>query len=162
MFKRARLIVYCIPAALFLALLTGCCGIIAGEVQSRPTLPPVQGPSIVTATPRTSQPGLAAATATAPSELPAAGTSKMVVSANGDGVYVRSKPEMQAKVRAWPDGTVVDVFSCDGDWCQVQTPNGYKGYMPRRYLAPAPGSAPLATNTPAATAAPAQTAVTGP
>lgn len=158
-----QFIVFRLPLILVLSFLSGCCGMIAGEAQPRPTLPPIQGPQIVTATPRAMQAAPAAAAnataaTTAVNQLPAAGASKMVVSADGDGLYVRSKPEMNARVSVWPDGTVVEVFSCDEAWCRVQTPNGYQGYMPRQYLVPAPGSAPL----PAATAAPAQTKVAAP
>ncbi len=56
------------------------------------------------------------------------------ISADGDGLFIRSKPDMEAKVKVWPDGTVVDLLSQNGDWCYVRDPDGYVGYMPARYL----------------------------
>ena len=56
------------------------------------------------------------------------------VSADGDGLFIRSEPNMDAKVRLWPDGTQIELLSQDGDWCHVRDPDGYVGYMPAQYL----------------------------
>ena len=76
---------------------------------------------------------------------------RMYVSADGDGLYIRSKPEMEARVKLWPDGTEVTVVAQAGDWYQVKAPDGYVGYMPAQYLSsrragtPAPGAVLLPT-----------------
>lgn len=66
------------------------------------------------------------------------------VAADGDGLFVRSRPDMDAKVRVWPDATAVAVLSEEAGWCNVRTPDGYVGYMPARFLVaqpPATGAA---------------------
>jgi SH3-like domain-containing protein len=68
------------------------------------------------------------------------------VSADGDGVFIRSKPDLDAKVKVWPDGTALELLVEDGAWSQVRDPDGYVGYMPTRYLSATP-MGPTATPT---------------
>jgi SH3-like domain-containing protein len=62
----------------------------------------------------------------------------MYVSADGDGVYIRSKPDMNARVRVWPDGTAMTIIEQIPDWYKVRAPDGYVGYVPARYLTAIP------------------------
>jgi len=79
----------------------------------------------------------------------------MYVSAGGDGVYIRSAPDREARVKVWPDGTEMMVSDQEGDWYKVQSPDGYIGYIPAEYLAvsrpptPTPVVVPTSTSTPA-------------
>jgi hypothetical protein len=93
----------------------------------------------------------------------------LYVSADGDGVFIRSKPDMEAKIRVWPDGTEMQALAVDADgaaldWVKVRAPDGYIGYIPSRWLSPSrPATAPTqpAGRSAAAQAAPA-TATVGP
>lgn len=58
----------------------------------------------------------------------------LYVSADGDGLFIRSKPDTEARVKVWPDGTAVEALAREGDWWRVRAPDGYVGYMPARYL----------------------------
>jgi hypothetical protein len=77
----------------------------------------------------------------------------MYVSADGDGLFSRSAPELSARVTLWPDGTAVTVLGQESDWYRVQTPDGVTGYMPARYVVrekptpipPKPAPGPTAT-----------------
>jgi hypothetical protein len=73
------------------------------------------------------------------------GARVLYVSAGGDGVYIRSQPDMAARVRVWPDGTQMTVLGKEGDWCYVRAPDGYAGFVPAEYLTDS-----LPTNTPTA------------
>jgi SH3-like domain-containing protein len=70
-------------------------------------------------------------------------SAKMYVSADGDGLYIRSKPDMEARVKLWPDGTEVTIIAQVGDWYQVKAPDGYVGYMPAQYLSSTPPATPV-------------------
>jgi hypothetical protein len=81
----------------------------------------------------------------------------LYVAAGGDGVYIRSAPDREARVKVWPDGTEMMVLDQEGDWYKVQAPDGYIGYIPAEYLAvsrpatptPKPVVVPTSTSTPA-------------
>jgi hypothetical protein len=72
--------------------------------------------------------------------------------ADGVGVYVRSSPDMAARVRVWPDGTPMTALALSDGWYQVRAPDGYVGFVPAEYLtAVTPVPAPIpqpATRTP--------------
>jgi SH3-like domain-containing protein len=89
-----------------------------------PTSLPVRSAPILLATPTTQQ--------AAPNPVI---IGVRYVSADGDGLFIRSKPDPEAKMALWPDGTPVGLIEQSGDWCKVSTPDGYVGYMPTRYLA---------------------------
>lgn len=80
------------------------------------------------------------------------------VCADGDGVYVRSRPDLEARVQAWPDGTEMMVLAQEGNWYKVQAPDDYIGYVPAKYLClvrPAPSpAAPVPPPPPPPTATP--------
>ena len=135
--------------AVVLVFVSGCCGMV-GSVDTRdplPTLPPVVGPSIVTATPKSTR------STVEPTADPGSITERMIVSADGEGVYVRSKPDMAAKIKVWPDGSEMIVLSAEGEWCRVKAPDGYIGYVPTQYLKPVRG-APTVVSATQATATP--------
>jgi hypothetical protein len=87
---------------------------------------------------------------------PPASSAVMYVSAGGEGAYVRSAPDLQAKVKVWPDGTKVDALGKQGDWYYVRVPDNSTGFFPAAYLSASPPPPPAPTNTPlpAATATP--------
>ena len=58
----------------------------------------------------------------------------MYVSADGDGAFIRSRPDRAAKVKVWADGSRMTVLGQQGEWCYVRDPDGYYGYMPAEYL----------------------------
>jgi hypothetical protein len=63
----------------------------------------------------------------------------LLVSADGDGVWLRRTPAMSDKVKAWQDGTVMvalaPVQTVDGrEWRNVRDPDGNVGWIPSQYL----------------------------
>jgi hypothetical protein len=63
----------------------------------------------------------------------------LVGNTGGAGVYVRSTPDMSARVRAYRDGTRMEVLERDVEgggqvWIRVRAPDGTEGYVPERYL----------------------------
>jgi SH3-like domain-containing protein len=93
-------------------------------------------------------------TPTAPPPAQPTGTKVSIryVSADGDGVYIRSKPDLEARVKVWPDGTEMTVLEQESDWCKVQAPDGYVGYVPTKYLASSKPEATVQKATPTAIA----------
>jgi hypothetical protein len=60
----------------------------------------------------------------------------LYVSAGGEGVYIRSQPDREARVKVWPDGTAMGLIEkAPSGWAKVQAPDGYVGYIPLEYLA---------------------------
>jgi hypothetical protein len=65
-----------------------------------------------------------------------------VANTSGDGVYVVRTPQGGERIRAWQDGTVLEVLE-EGPtigaeaWLRVRDPLGNVGYVPTRYTAPA-------------------------
>jgi len=76
------------------------------------------------------------------------------VAAGGSGVYIRSEPNREARVKVWEDGTVMLVLEqAPAGWMKVKAPDGYVGYVPAEYLARTPVPTPVPpppppTNTP--------------
>ena len=71
----------------------------------------------------------------------------LYVSAGGEGVYIRSQPDREARVKVWPDGTAMGLIEkAPSGWAKVQAPDGYVGYIPLEYLSdkipPTPAPAP--------------------
>jgi hypothetical protein len=57
---------------------------------------------------------------------------------DGEGVFVRKTPAMADRVRAYPDGTLLNVIGPDVDgegvkWRHVRAPDGLEGYVPAQY-----------------------------
>jgi Bacterial SH3 domain len=70
---------------------------------------------------------------------------------DGEGVYVRNTPAMSDRVRAYPDGTPLEIVGPDTEgegmsWHHVRAPDGVEGYVPVQYTVVA---GPEATPTPA-------------
>jgi len=102
--------------------------------------------NVVATTPAPTKAPSAAATP-APTKAPTAAVpSKPIgtkyVSADGDGVYIRSEPDKEARVKVWADGTEMSVLEELPDWYRVQAPDGYVGYIPAEWLADSPPPTP--------------------
>jgi hypothetical protein len=99
------------------------------DQQARPT---------VAATP-TREPSAEPSPTSSPSVSSAQTVGTMYISADGDGAYVRRTPNLEDRYMAWPDGTSVVVLEyVSADWARVRAPDGYIGYIPRRYIAEMP------------------------
>lgn len=89
------------------------------------------------------QPTLAVQPPAAPVPSPQPETPKVMAVSNtgGQGVYLRRTPRLTDRVRAWMEGTRVEVSGepTDGDgvqWLKVKTPDGVEGFIPGQFLAP--------------------------
>ncbi len=76
---------------------------------------------------------------------PSPANSRLMVVGNtdGQGVFLRKTPQMSDKLRAWVDGTKMQVtgegVEADGvRWLKVKAPDGTEGYIPQQFLVPAP------------------------
>jgi hypothetical protein len=111
-----------------------------------PTPPPSANKTAISAQSLTvtpSRPGsISTVLPTATPVWPVPAAKVMYVSAGGDGVYVRSSPDLEARVTAWPDGTQMDALGVKSGWYYVRTPDGYLGFVPALYLAVATPVAP--------------------
>lgn len=75
--------------------------------------------------------------------VPMAPRLMVVGNTDGQGVFLRKTPQMNDKLRAWVDGTKMQVtgtaVESDGvQWLKVRAPDGTEGYIPQQYLVPAP------------------------
>jgi hypothetical protein len=87
-----------------------------------------------------------------PSEDVAAGASVagtpdalLIAKTDGVGAFLRRTPNLDDRLRAWPDGTRLTVtgpdMTADGvEWKQVQDPAGNRGWIPVQYTSPEPRS----------------------
>ena len=69
-----------------------------------------------------------------------------VANTDGEGVYLRRTPSMWDTLRAYPDGTQLQVTGTFADtdgsrWYEVRTPDGTDGYVPAAYVVSARPSA---------------------
>ncbi|MHB1004217.1 MAG: DUF4352 domain-containing protein [Chloroflexota bacterium] len=67
----------------------------------------------------------------------------------GDGVWLRASPDMDDRLRAWPDGTVMVQVGPDSavdghNWRNVKDPVGNLGWVPAEYLVASPSGTDLA------------------
>jgi hypothetical protein len=114
---------------------------------TRPEQVPVE-PAVAAApttmpVPPTSTPLPTAIPTAAPTIKPLQVVGTVYVSAGGEGVYVRSRPALDARVKAWPDGTPLSLIEYPLlGWALVQAPDGYVGYVPREYLLDKPPPVP--------------------
>ena len=86
-------------------------------------------------------------------------TSYYVGNTGGDGVYIRRSPELNDRIRAWPDGTTMisvgDIVVVDyRKWQNVRDPDGNVGFVPSAYLRVNRGAASVVSK-PTATPVPA-------
>lgn len=140
-------------AALLVAVLLASAGCAAKPTPTptptktpRPTLTPTVAKPTRTPTPLV--PSATPTPLTPPTATPAPPIGIKYVCADGDGVYVRSSPDLEARVTAWPDGTEMMVLAQEGDWYKVQDPDGYVGYVPAQYLCLEQAALPPATPAP--------------
>ena len=71
-----------------------------------------------------------------------AGPSLIVANTEGIGAYLRRTPNLDDRLRAWPEGTLLrglgGDLAVDGlDWKRVRDPAGNEGWIPALYTAPA-------------------------
>jgi hypothetical protein len=112
----------------------------------RPTLTPTAAKPTRTPTPLV--PPATPTPLTPPTATPAPPIGIKYVCADGDGVYVRSRPDLEARVTVWPDGTEMMVLAQEGDWYKVRAPDGYVGYVPVQYLCLVQAALPTAAPAP--------------
>lgn len=67
----------------------------------------------------------------------------VVAQTGGDGVYLRATPRMADHLRAWGEGTKLEVIGEDasGDghrWKRVRDPSGQAGWVPAEFVLPLP------------------------
>ena len=67
----------------------------------------------------------------------------VVAQTGGDGVYLRATPRMADHLRAWGEGTKLEVIGEDasGDghhWKRVRDPSGEAGWVPAEFVLPLP------------------------
>lgn len=120
--------------------------------QAPPTVTPTEIPPTPTSPPATPTATEVppTATPTQPPPTPTVAATWIVGNTGGDGVFIRRTPDMDDKIKAWPDGTEMvvvgsDVTEDDRIWRNVQDPDGNVGYVPADYLV-----VPEGTDTPAA------------
>ncbi len=104
-------------------------------------------PTVVKPTPTAAptavpQPSPAPPVAT-PTPVPDKPKTMIVANTDGQGVYLRRTPKLNDRVKAWVEGTKVEVSGSpvDGDgvqWLKVKTPDGVEGYIPSQFLVAAP------------------------
>lgn len=84
-------------------------------------------------------------TAEGPALVGIANTDGLVRIANtdGQGAYLRRTPNLEDRLRPWPDSTILKVIgpdtSADGlVWKQVEDPTGNRGWVPAQFTIPEP------------------------
>lgn len=70
--------------------------------------------------------------------IPAVERPVLVTNTGGIGAYLRRTPQLEDKLRAWPDGTVLKTLGpsvmVDGiEWSRVRDPSGTEGWIPTQY-----------------------------
>jgi len=128
-----------------------------------PTDTPIQ---VRTATPTATPPPQPSPTATPQPQpsptptIPVPAVTLFVGNTGGDGVYIRRTPAMADKIKAWPDGTPMQIVGPDiqaegRTWKNVRDPDGNVGWVPAEYLgSPAPAPAPVVPAPPSQPPAP--------
>lgn len=81
--------------------------------------------------------------AATPMPLPEVPKAMVVAKTDGQGVYMRRTPNPDDKLRAWMEGSRMEVVGPDVQaagttWKRVKAPNGQEGYIPAQFLADAP------------------------
>ena len=105
------------------------------SVRSSPTLAPAPSPAATIApTP---------APTASPTRVPDRPQTMLVGNTGGQGVYVRRTPRLDDRLRAWRDGTRMEIIGpvveAEGvKWRKVRAPDGAEGYVPEQYLVEAP------------------------
>jgi hypothetical protein len=66
----------------------------------------------------------------------------VIAGTDGEGAYLRRSPDSEDRIRAWSDGTRLDLLGPDVEfdglrWAPVRDPCGVSGWVPMRYAAPA-------------------------
>jgi hypothetical protein len=130
-------------AALALMATTACGGLpsLPGSApQATPTPAPTTAPTVAATPTRAAAPATAtpAPKPTATPEPSAAANTVYVGNTDGEGVYLRKTPNMDDRLKAYPDGTMLTVIGDDVDnddqhWKNVRAPDGTEGYVPSMY-----------------------------
>jgi hypothetical protein len=77
--------------------------------------------------------------------VPASVAAVRVANTDGIGAFLRRSPNLNDRLRAWPDNTLLKVVGPDTtaegiDWKQVEDPAGNRGWIPAQYTRPEPNS----------------------
>ena len=143
-----------------LLLLAGCesrAPTVASETEDSPTREASPTPSATGAPTNTTGPSPSTVTATPTVDR----TIYYVANTDGDGVYIRRTPNLEDRIKAWPDGTQMlrvgpRVTVENRIWENVRDPDGTVGFIPAQYLiteqqaaATRAAQPPTATQTPA-------------
>jgi hypothetical protein len=70
---------------------------------------------------------------------PTSASQLRVANTGGTGAYIRRTPNMNDRIRAWTDGTILKVVGPDLtqngiEWKHVQDPAGNDGWIPAQYV----------------------------
>jgi hypothetical protein len=84
-------------------------------------------------------------TQAADAPVPASVAAVRVANTDGIGAFLRRSPNLNDRLRAWPDNTLLKVVGPDTtaegiDWKQVEDPAGNRGWIPAQYTRPEPNS----------------------
>jgi hypothetical protein len=68
-----------------------------------------------------------------------------VANTDGVGAFLRRTPNLNDRLRAWPDNTLLRIVGPDTtaegiEWKQVEDPAGNRGWIPAQYTKPEPNS----------------------
>jgi hypothetical protein len=131
-FLRAPVLALALP--LGLVLLGG-----AGVSAQPPSTPTTSGALRVTPVPEVNSPILAPTRIANAAASPTAATHLMVGNTAGQGVFLRRTPVLSDRMKAYADGTQLQVIGPDVDsagvhWRHVGAPDGAQGYVPSGYV----------------------------
>lgn len=78
-----------------------------------------------------------------PTRVPDRPQTMLVGNTDGQGVYIRRTPRLDDRLRAWRDGTRMEIIGAVVEaeglrWRKVRAPDGAEGYVPEQYLVEAP------------------------
>ncbi len=110
-------------------------GLVRPATSAAPPTVAVQA-STATPLPRPTPEPTAVPTATA---APVTPQLMIVGNTDGQGVYLRRTPSLDDKLKAWRDGSRMEVMgkNVEGDghkWMKVRAPDGTEGFIPEEYL----------------------------
>jgi len=154
-----RLLVCCLLA------IPGCDSLSVPVATATPP-PPTAAPILPnTPTPPTPEDPATPAPSPTPPPIPTSTPVPLMVGkTGGDGIWLRSAPSIGKKLKAWPDGTTLDVVGPDQTvgnqtWKNVRDPDGSVGWIAAEFLVPtaATGSARTPTTLPSGAARPTST-----
>lgn len=115
-------------------------GLIHSATSPGPTAGPREAP--VATVPPSPTPAPTPPPAT-PTPVPDTPQTMFVGNTDGQGVFVRRTPRLEDRLRAWRDGTRMEILGrtieAEGrKWRKVRAPDGAEGYIPEEFLVDRP------------------------